>query len=122
MLTGYNDGDVITSGSVKKLQCSSSGGNPPPSLIWYKNDKKLNTQSKVLDSKITSELTILVNASDNNAIYKCEIQSPAIEIPLFSTKTLSVHCELNIIAINKGYVLILLFCSSPRDSENIGGT
>ncbi|TMW39899.1 hypothetical protein DOY81_015020 [Sarcophaga bullata] len=39
LLTGYNDGDVITSGSVKKLQCSSSGGNPPPSLIWYKNDK-----------------------------------------------------------------------------------
>lgn len=93
LLTGYNDGDVITSGSVKKLQCSSSGGNPPPSLIWYKNDKKLNTQSKVQDTKITSELTILVNSSDNNAIYKCEIQSPAIEIPLFATKTLSVHCK-----------------------------
>ncbi|XP_023299078.2 nephrin isoform X1 [Lucilia cuprina] len=91
LLTGYNDGDVITSGSVKKLQCASSGGNPPPSLIWYKNDKKLNTQSKIQDSKISSELTILVNSSDNNAIYKCEIQSPAIEIPLFATKTLSVH-------------------------------
>lgn len=105
LLTGYNDGDVITSGSVKKLQCSSSGGNPPPSLIWYKNDKKLNTQSKVIDSKIISEITILVNASDNNAIYKCEIQSPAIEIPLFSTKTLSVHCKLTEFVINMGYTL-----------------
>ncbi|KAL9915607.1 nephrin isoform X2 [Glossina fuscipes] len=91
LLTGYNDGDVIISGSVKKLQCSSLGGNPPPNLTWYKNDKKLNTMSKVQDSKITSELTILVNASDNNAIYKCEIQSSAIEIPLFATKTLSIH-------------------------------
>lgn len=99
LLTGYNDGDVIISGSVKKLQCSSLGGNPPPNLTWYKNDKKLNTMSKVQDSKITSELTILVNASDNNAIYKCEIQSSAIEIPLFATKTLSIHCKLN----NDGY-------------------
>lgn len=93
LMTGYNDGDVITAGSIKKLQCTSSGGNPPPSLTWYKNDKRLNAGVKVQESKVTSELLILINASDNNAIYKCEIQSPAIEIPLFAVKTLSVHCK-----------------------------
>lgn len=94
LLTGYNDGDILVSGSILKLQCSSAGGNPPPTLQWYKNDKRLNAASKVTDSKISSELSLLVNASDNNAIYKCEVQNAAIEIPLFATKTLGVHCKL----------------------------
>ncbi|KRG05048.1 nephrin isoform X2 [Drosophila mojavensis] len=91
LLTGYNDGDILISGSILKLQCSSAGGNPPPTLQWYKNDKRLNAASKVTDNKISSELSLLVNASDNNAIYKCEVQNAAIEIPLFATKTLGVH-------------------------------
>ncbi|XP_068144561.1 nephrin isoform X1 [Drosophila tropicalis] len=91
LVTGYNDGDILVSGSILKLQCSSAGGNPPPSLQWYKNDKRLNAASKVLDNKIISELSLLINASDNNAIYKCEVQNAAIDIPLFATKTLGVH-------------------------------
>ncbi|XP_017149370.1 nephrin isoform X2 [Drosophila miranda] len=91
LLTGYNDGDILISGSILKLQCSSAGGNPPPTLQWYKNDKRVNGPSKVVDSKIVSELSLLVNASDNNAIYKCEVQNAAIDIPLFATKTLGVH-------------------------------
>ncbi|SPP75591.1 blast:Nephrin [Drosophila guanche] len=91
LLTGYNDGDILISGSILKLQCSSAGGNPPPTLQWYKNDKRVNAPSKVVDSKISSELSLLVNASDNNAIYKCEVQNAAIDIPLFATKTLGVH-------------------------------
>lgn len=93
LLTGYNNGDILISGSILKLQCSSAGGNPPPSLQWYKNDKRVNAVAKVTDSKIVSELSLLVNASDNNAIYKCEVQNAAIEIPLFATKTLGVHCK-----------------------------
>ncbi|XP_037946701.1 nephrin [Teleopsis dalmanni] len=91
LLMGYNDGDIITSGSVKKLHCSSVGGNPVPVLSWFKNDKKLNVAVKVLDNKIVSELSILVNVTDNNAIYKCEVRNSAIEIPLFAIKTFSVH-------------------------------
>ncbi|KAM8713441.1 hypothetical protein ACLKA7_013711 [Drosophila subpalustris] len=91
LLTGYNNGDILISGSILKLQCSSAGGNPPPSLHWYKNDKRVNAASKVTENKIISELSLLVNASDNNAIYKCEVQNAAIDIPLFATKTLGVH-------------------------------
>ncbi|XP_037715828.1 nephrin isoform X2 [Drosophila subpulchrella] len=91
LLTGYNDGDILISGSILKLQCSSAGGNPPPTLQWYKNDKIINAPSKLVDSKITSEMSLLVNASDNNAIYKCKVQNAAIDIPLFATKTLGVH-------------------------------
>ncbi|XP_017838781.1 nephrin isoform X2 [Drosophila busckii] len=91
LLTGYNNGDILISGSILKLQCSSAGGNPPPALHWYKNDKRLNAATKLTDSKISSELSLLLNASDNNAIYKCEVQNAAIEIPLFATKTLGVH-------------------------------
>lgn len=41
-LTGYEEGQIITSGTVMKLLCSSTGGNPLPVLAWYKNDKKVS--------------------------------------------------------------------------------
>lgn len=42
IITGYTEGSVIPAGSSQKLLCMSSGGNPPPILTWYKNDKKVN--------------------------------------------------------------------------------
>lgn len=36
----------------------------------------------------------MVNATDNEAIYKCEASNPATDIPLLKTVKLNVHCEL----------------------------
>lgn len=54
----------------------------------------MNSVSKLNGNTVTSELTILANASDNQARYKCHVESPASEIPLFEVKTLQVYCEL----------------------------
>ncbi|XP_055904488.1 nephrin isoform X2 [Eupeodes corollae] len=90
-VTGYTDGQIIVAGSIQKLTCTSAGGNPPPTLIWYKNDKKLNSVSKLNGNTVISELTILANASDNQARYKCHVESKASDIPLFEVKTLQVY-------------------------------
>jgi hypothetical protein len=42
IISGYTEGSVIPAGSNQKLLCMSSGGNPPPTLTWFKNDKKVN--------------------------------------------------------------------------------
>lgn len=42
VISGYTEGSVIPAGSSQKLLCMSSGGNPPASLTWFKNDKKVN--------------------------------------------------------------------------------
>ncbi|XP_055619098.1 nephrin isoform X2 [Toxorhynchites rutilus septentrionalis] len=91
IISGYVEGQIIPAGSVQKLLCVSSGGNPLATLTWYKNDKKINSAIKTVDKSVSAELTILANVTDNQARYRCEAQNSATEIPLFETKTLSVH-------------------------------
>lgn len=44
IISGYMEGQIIPAGSVQKLLCVSSGGNPLATLTWYKNDKKVSYQ------------------------------------------------------------------------------
>ncbi|XP_049543498.1 nephrin isoform X2 [Anopheles darlingi] len=90
-ITGYTEGTIIPAGSVQRLQCTSTGGNPLATLTWYKNDKKLNSATKTTDKSVSSELSILVNATDNQAKYRCEAQNSATEIPLSADRTLAVN-------------------------------
>ncbi|VVD03793.1 unnamed protein product [Leptidea sinapis] len=41
MITGYIPGTTLAAGTVQKLSCISSGGNPLATLTWFKNDKKV---------------------------------------------------------------------------------
>ncbi|KAL5285582.1 NPHS1 family protein [Megaselia abdita] len=99
MISGYTKGQIIAAGSIHKLLCVSSGGNPPPTMVWYKNDKKINSVTKIVTNSVSAEITILANATDNQARYKCEVQNSATEIPFFETKTLDVHFPPEIIKI-----------------------
>lgn len=54
---------------------------------------QINSVLKTADKSVTAELTILANVTDNQARYRCEAHNSATEIPLFETKTLSVHCK-----------------------------
>ncbi|XP_024084429.1 nephrin [Cimex lectularius] len=101
IITGYSKGTHIPSGTVQKISCISSGGNPLATLTWYKNDKKINSVSKTTDKSVSAEVTILVNVTDNEAIYKCEASNPATEIPLFETVQLSVHYPPEHVRIRK---------------------
>uniref|UniRef100_A0A182Y6U2 Uncharacterized protein n=1 Tax=Anopheles stephensi TaxID=30069 RepID=A0A182Y6U2_ANOST len=91
VITGYTEGTIIAAGSVQRLQCSSTGGNPLATLTWYKNDKKLNSPSKATDKSVSSEISILVNATDNQAKYRCEAHNSATEIPMSASRTLAVN-------------------------------
>ncbi|XP_039278760.1 nephrin [Nilaparvata lugens] len=89
-ITGVEAGKPLTAGKVTKLSCTSLGGNPLATLTWYKNDKKIPSQTKEAGISVQSEIQILTNVTDNEAIYKCEATNPATEIPLIATVTLSV--------------------------------
>lgn len=52
LISGYMEGQIIPAGSVQKLLCVSSGGNPLATLTWYKNDKRVSSNSfRQLDFK-----------------------------------------------------------------------
>ncbi|XP_036332278.1 nephrin-like [Rhagoletis pomonella] len=85
------EGQIIPAGSVQKLLCVSSGGNPLATLTWYKNDKRVNAVIRTADKSVSAEITILANVTDNQAQYRCEASNSATEIPLFESAILSVH-------------------------------
>ncbi|XP_030388023.1 nephrin, partial [Scaptodrosophila lebanonensis] len=91
LISGYMEGQIIPAGSVQKLLCVSSGGNPLATLTWYKNDKRINSIIRTADKSVSAEITILANVTDNQAQYRCEAANSATEIPLFESTTLSVH-------------------------------
>ncbi|XP_047999981.1 nephrin isoform X1 [Leguminivora glycinivorella] len=92
MITGYIPGTTLQAGTVQKLACMSTGGNPLATLTWFKNDKKIpHTITRTADKSVTAEISILANVTDNQAQYRCEATNSATEIPLFETVTLNVH-------------------------------
>ncbi|CAK1549333.1 unnamed protein product [Leptosia nina] len=91
MITGYIPGTTLAAGTVQKLSCISTGGNPLATLTWFKNDKKIHSVTKTTDKMVSSEISILTNVTDNQAQYRCEATNSATEIPLFETVTLNVH-------------------------------
>lgn len=47
IISGYTTGVHIAAGSVQRISCISSGGHPPATLTWYKNDKKVSKSYKI---------------------------------------------------------------------------
>ncbi|KAL0810554.1 hypothetical protein ABMA28_010674 [Loxostege sticticalis] len=91
MITGYIPGTTLSAGTVQKLSCISTGGNPLATLTWFKNDKKIHSVTKTTEKSVSAEISILTNVTDNQAQYRCEATNSATEIPLFETVTLNVH-------------------------------
>ncbi|XP_068966078.1 nephrin isoform X1 [Bombus flavifrons] len=91
VITGYEEGTTIDAGTVLRLMCTATSGNPLATLSWYKNDKKIQGTTRTRDHAVSSELTILVNASDNNARIRCEAANSATEIPLLKMLVLKVN-------------------------------
>lgn len=41
IVTGYEEGTTIPAGTVLRLMCTATAGNPLATLTWYKNDRKV---------------------------------------------------------------------------------
>lgn len=41
IVTGYEEGTTIAAGTVLRLMCTATAGNPLATLTWYKNDRKV---------------------------------------------------------------------------------
>nr|XP_020475759.1 nephrin isoform X2 [Monopterus albus] len=76
-------------GSKVHLICFSTGGNPLGTLTWFKNGKKVAhalTQT-TFDRGVARELVLVLMASDNMAVYRCDATNEA-------KKTISSHTKL----------------------------
>ncbi|CAB0042243.1 unnamed protein product, partial [Trichogramma brassicae] len=90
-MSGYEAGTAVLAGSVLKLSCTAISGNPLATITWYKNDNKVTSVTKQRDHAVTSELALVVNASDNKANIRCEASNSATQVPLVQSAVLNVN-------------------------------
>ncbi|KAL6109060.1 nphs1 [Pungitius sinensis] len=79
----------LRSGTTVRLICFSTGGNPTGTLTWFKNGKEVTNALKQtsFDRGGARELLLVLTASDNMAIYRCDATNEAMQ-------TISAHTQL----------------------------
>ncbi|KAM8734312.1 nephrin isoform 1-T1 [Acanthopagrus schlegelii] len=83
--------DPLPSGTMVRLICFSTGGNPTGTLTWLKNGRVVPTALKQtsFDRGVARELVLVLTASDNLATYHCDAKNEA-------KKTISAHTKLTV--------------------------
>ncbi|CAG2102853.1 unnamed protein product [Medioppia subpectinata] len=91
-ITGYTEGETVRMGDTLTLVCKSIGGNPLAQLVWYKNDEEVDFSFTTTANKQSANShTFVVDASDNNAVYRCVASSTITQTPMVSEIKLQVH-------------------------------
>ena len=98
-ITSDLSGGVFEEGQTVHFTCSSSGGNPPPTVTWMKNGVELLNvapgQTTTEGSTTRNVLSVTMDHSDHQANYTCFVYNTVNEnSPLIAYKILNVRCEL----------------------------
>ena len=91
-ITGYTEGETVRMGDTLTLVCKSIGGNPLAQLVWYKNDEEVDFSfTTVANKQSENSHTFVVDASDNNAVYRCVASSAITLTPMVAEVKMQVH-------------------------------
>lgn len=78
-IEGYSTGeDVLNAGDKLTLACMSRGGNPAPSLVWFRESEIVDSSSSLLSSDsgslaaTTNTYSLTVKPQDNKRTFRCE--------------------------------------------------
>ncbi|CAC5394179.1 unnamed protein product [Mytilus coruscus] len=79
------------------LSCSSSGGNPPPSVIWLRDDIEMSsgTNTSTSGNVTTTILTFATTADDDLEVYECQAANGFLQRPLVKTTYLALKPSNN---------------------------
>ncbi|XP_029309665.1 cell adhesion molecule 3 isoform X2 [Cottoperca gobio] len=76
---------AVPEGGKVTLTCTSTGSKPPATLRWYRGEQELEGRPDVVESvpddptyNVSSELTLEVSRSDDNALITCAVDHPSL--------------------------------------------
>lgn len=96
---GYTEGTPIRAKTLQHIACVTNGGNPLPTIRWFKGTEKVNSTSKTNENSVSSEIAIIAQDSDNGAEYRCEASNSATKKPLTASTKLTVYFPSNAVTI-----------------------
>ena len=101
--TSYQPNDTVI------LECKALGGNPLPTLQWYRDGVPYRHEFRTFESIRTVISTIVINieASDNNREYRCDAKNAALSTARSSAVKFQVRCKYSVVIDE---VFLLLCC------------
>ena len=99
-ITGYKRGDVLTAGKMRRLVCTSVGGNPLATIKWYTGTQEVPSQYNVGDNYASASLDLPVKMTDSDRVYRCVVSSKVIPEPLEASVRLNVKFAPSAVNIN----------------------
>ena len=84
---------VIVGYSVT-LTCSTRGGDPTPSVIWYRSTNKgqpVDQTATTSNGVTTNDYTFVANNSDHHAVFECQVDNSILENALVATWFFDVY-------------------------------
>ncbi|XP_076457825.1 nephrin-like isoform X2 [Babylonia areolata] len=96
VITSDADTDVFEEGQTVRFTCSSTGGNPPPTITWMKNGMEMVSvgagQTTTEGGTTRNVLTVNMDHSDHQANYTCFVYNQVNQNnSLTSSKILNVR-------------------------------
>ncbi|VDI75933.1 Hypothetical predicted protein [Mytilus galloprovincialis] len=84
---------IITIPTIAYLSCSSTGGNPPPSVIWLRDDIAVSygTNTSTSDNTTTTTLILKRFDEDDFEVYECQAANGFLQRPLVKTTYLTFN-------------------------------
>ncbi|VDI14047.1 Hypothetical predicted protein [Mytilus galloprovincialis] len=83
----YELGDIVT------LSCSSTGGNPLPTVNWLRDGKIITTGigRSTSSGVTTSTLTFIAGLDDHLEVFECQADNDILQNPLSSTTYIELY-------------------------------
>ncbi|XP_071150175.1 hemicentin-1-like [Mytilus edulis] len=80
------------------LTCNSAGGNPSPSVVWFKDDILILSGTTTFTSGniTTTTLTLTTTTDDDHEVYECQADNGFLQGPLVKTAYLAVNPSNNL--------------------------
>ncbi|XP_071520445.1 uncharacterized protein [Panulirus ornatus] len=79
----------VVVGESIKLTCTSSGGFPPATLKWFRDNEELPSETQQMEGTSKAYLDIVVDEADRTAEYHCQASNFATPIPLNTSTNLT---------------------------------
>ncbi|XP_050708968.1 nephrin-like [Eriocheir sinensis] len=94
-IRGLAEGDTLRAGERRNLTCTCPGGNPRPSLIWYRAGRLFDDSytSVVQEQGVltVNTLDLLATEADDGVVLECRAASDLLHLPLTANISLSVY-------------------------------
>ncbi|KAK7487590.1 hypothetical protein BaRGS_00021140 [Batillaria attramentaria] len=101
-IAGYTSGQVVRTNDTLLLTCTSRGGNPLGTVVWYRDDERVDSSFTSGGNKAINEYTFTAMSTDNGVGYRCEVTNLVTPSPLTASFTLTVHFPPQRVTISGG--------------------